>query len=222
MNLDALKKRLLQELEETKSRLEDLEFYQKIKEKWDHLSPKHKKIFFIATPCFLLLFLLFPVYSDFSAAEEFLTEFEAKKDLIRTLMLTQKDLSEIKSPRGGLNLPLIKDRIKTDILQDGLLPEQSSAIEEFKTFQGSSVFPEQVIEGGLEFKLSQITIKQLVHIATKIENLGAQVKIRDLIVNADMVNKGYINATLKILIFKISDPQVLPPTSSEPPKRGRQ
>jgi hypothetical protein len=137
-------------------------------------------------------------------------------------MLTQKELAEMSSPTRSLSVDLIKSRIQSEILQDGLLPEQNGGLNEFSDFKNSTIFPEQIIQAGLELSLKQITIRQLVQIATRIEGLSEQIKIRDMILRSESENKGYITATLKILIFKLSEPNIAPsPNPPNLPKRGR-
>lgn len=221
MTLDALKERFLQELAETRSRLEERQAYQQLKEKWDLFNPNQKKITVTLIALFIFTLVTLPVYNSYIESDDLITEFENKKELIRTLMLTQKDLSEMSTPTNLVNPEIIKSRIQNEVLQDGLLPEQTSAIENFTDYQGSKFFPEKIIQSGFQLKLNQITIKQLVQIATRIEGLSEQLKIRDLIVQSDSENKGYLNATVKVLILKLTEPSTEVTTNPEPPKRGR-
>jgi len=223
MDLDSLKAKLKQELHETKVRLEERETYQKLKEYWDNLNSTQKKISLIVISILILMLLSLPIYSRYMDSQDLISEFESKRDLIRTLMLTQKELAEVSGPTSQINLDYIKSRIQSEVLQDGLLPDQNGGLNEFSDYKNSTIFPEQIIQAGLELSLKQITIRQLVQIATRIEAISDQIKIRDMIVRADNENKGYISATLKILLFKVSDPNIASRTTPtpEPPKRGR-
>jgi hypothetical protein len=220
MNWESLKTRLEQELAETKIRLEERELYQKLKERWDSLNSLQKKLSLIGLAFIGFLALTIPIYSSYSDSQEILSEFESKRDLMRTLMLTQKDLSEVGAPTSSISADSLRFRIQNEILQDGLLPEQNGGILDFNDFKGSQMFPEQIVQAGLELSLKQITIRQLVQISTRLESLSEQIKIRDLIVRSDLENKGYINATIRLLIFKISDPSILAPPPPQSPKRG--
>jgi len=222
MNTADLKARILQELAETKIRLEGRETYQRLKEKWDSFTSTQKNISLVSGALFVLLILVTPIFSSYSESQNLISEFETKKELIRTLMLTQKDLSEMIGPSGATTVDSLRTRIQAEVLQDGLLPEQINGIQDFTDYKGSTLFPEQIIEAGLEISLKQITIKQLVQIATRLESLSQQVKIRDLILRADNENKGYLNANIKLLVLKLSDPSILSsPQPPAPPTRGR-
>lgn len=219
MDMEALKQKILQDLKETKSRLEEREAYQQLKERWDNLAPHQRKVVLILAPILALSLILMPAFTRWADSSDYITEFEDKKELIRALMLAQKDLSDTPGIGNSLSSEQIKSRIEGEIFQDGLLPDQVSPVTAItEAIASSPNYPSKIVEGVYEASLKQVTIRQLMQIGTRIENIGPQVKLKDLIVKADTQAEGYLNATLRFVVFTLTDPADITP---EPPQNPR-
>lgn len=220
MNLEQLKQRLTQDLEETRSRIEQSEIFQKLQVQWDNLDPKYQRIFKIAAPILLTLLLVLPSLTSWQSAGEQVENFESKKELIRTLMLAQKEVADLPSIANPMSLDTIKIKIQNEVLNDGLLPEQVQPVQNIALDPAQAGPFAAITEGLLKIDLKQITIKQLVQITARIEAISPQVKLKNFIVSQDTKQAGYLNATLDLLIYKYNDIKLdLPP--EPPPKKAR-
>lgn len=221
MNTESLKNRLTQEFKDLVTRIEEKEAYQRLKEKWESLNSLQKKIFLGLSILIFFSFVLISPLLTWLDSEDFLEEFEAKQELIRTLSVTQKDLSESPQNQNSLNLIGFRSQIENQILSEGFLPDQFSSLTPLSTSDISKIFPPQIIEGGFEFDLYQVTIRQLNQVANRLDNLGSQVKVRDIKVVSDPLQAGYLNATIKVLLLQVKEIELELPTEINPPKREK-
>lgn len=222
ITLDQLKQRLTQDFEETRSRIEQSEIFQKLQVQWDNLEPKYQRIAKIAAPVLVVLILVLPSLTSWQSASEEIETFENKKELIRTLMLAQKDLADLPSLPNPMTLDSIKNKIQNEILNDGLLPEQTQPIQNFN-LDAKQIGPfASIVEGLLKIELKQITIKQLVQMTSRIESISPQVKLKNFVISQDTKQAGYLNASLDLLVYKYNEIKlelpVDPPTKKS---RGR-
>lgn len=222
MSLEQIKQRLTQDFEETRTRVEQSEVFQKAQAQWDNLDPKYQRIIKIAAPILLVLILVLPSLTSWQSAEENIETFENKKELIRTLMLAQKEMADLPAITNPLSLELIKLKIQNEILTDGLLPEQIQPIQNINLDSSSKGAFSSITEGLIKVDLKQITIKQLVQIASRIEAISPQVKLKNFVIAQDTKQAGYLNATLDLLIFKYNDLAIdIPPEPPVKKSRGR-
>ena len=225
MDLNAIKARLSQDLLETRSRIEQSTAFQQLRAKWDTLEPQQQKGIQIATPFLLVLILILPTYSRWSESTSNLEAYEEKKELMRTLMLTQKEITELPQIANPSGLEALRLRIQSEALENGLLPEQKQSIQTLTADSLQVPYSSKIIEGVLEIPLFQITIKQLVQLATQIEQISPQLRVENMNLSQDPKLAGYLNATLQVVVLKYSDVlggmNAVETEANPPPRRGR-
>ncbi len=190
--------------------------YAQAQDRYDSLSPAAQKIAKALGVAFLLLLVLFYPLSNLSSSSTALQTFEEKRNLIRELFRTYRESS---SASGVVVPPRFEElRMKVDsaIARAELLPEQNLGVIE-SSVEGKLI-PSALASHVLEVKLAKLNLKQIVDIGTSLVGISESVKMKDLLIRANLQDTRYFDATYKLYSLNVPEP---PPEAPPEPESAK-
>ena len=166
------------------------------------------------------LFLYSPI-SQLSVSQNLISEFEAKRTLIRNLFKAYRDSStSAQISPAPMSSELISN-IQNSLSNARLLPEQIIAVS---TLQAESkLIPESLLSSVIEVKLSKLNLRQIIDIGTQLVNISEAVKVKDMAVRAHSELKGYFDVDFKLYSLKVPEsiPEPPPEVIEQPKKKKK-
>lgn len=210
MILDDVRDKALETLQVVKSKLDESETFNRLKERYDSLSPiMQKTIQSIAALVVALILFQFPK-SFYDTGTENLALFEENRDL--TLNLYRIKRLSITTPQTvpPLQASELEGRARTAVTAARVQPEQIKGISLFDNAgpHSSSFIPKEVTQAGVEVRLANLNLTQIVDIGHQLTNQGSA-KIVGLDVRPGTAVGNYFDATFKVVSFNF--PSAPPP-----------
>jgi len=202
-------------------KIQESEAYNQINDRYQSLSSTGQK----ATQVILILtivglFLYSPI-SQLSVSQNLISEFEAKRTLIRNLFKAYRDSStSAQISPAPMSSELISN-IQNSLSNARLLPEQIIAVS---TLQAESkLIPESLLSSVIEVKLSKLNLRQIIDIGTQLVNISEAVKVKDMAVRAHSELKGYFDVDFKLYSLKVPEsiPEPPPEVIEQPKKKKK-
>ncbi len=218
MNFEELKERIHAEWAKSIDQLEENRIYNEVKDRYENLTPVQQKLMLSGVIGFVILIMFSIPYSYYSASDETMIEFHAKRQLIRDLLKTAKEAKE--GPEIPMPPPMesLKSQVDSYLKSKELLPEQMTG-NSVESPQGGIV-NSNLIEGILKVSVSQLNLRQIVEFGLEFSNLSPSAKLKDLQINAHPKESGYFDVVYKILVLKVK-PKDLPQEDEKPKKKGK-
>lgn len=216
MNLDDLKDRLRTEWGQLRERLEESSTYNNLRDRFQDLNPVAQKAILIGGALvFALIFLSIP-YTPFEQSQTNMSDFEAKRDVMRDLLRVQKEINE--TPDISIPPPAesVKGRIQSDLQMAQLLPEQIRSVN-VQPASPNKLMSTAQVDGIVEVSLAQLNLTQIVDLGFKMQAINPSVKVKDLIVQASSAGAGYFDVIYRLVVLKVAQEEPMP--VDEPPKK---
>ncbi len=218
MAFEDLQERLVSQAKATWEKIEESSLYNQIKDRFENLSPLMQKIVLsLIAVAIVFTILSFPLHF-YSASDEYLAEFEKKRDLTRELLKTARDATQVPPLSGTPESTDLQTRIQTQLNNAHLLPEQIRSIQSVNL--PASLIPQNAISYGMEVSLAKLNLTQVValgHMLSQIDATTTKVKDMEMVPNAQ--DARYLDVIYRLVTFKV--PQYQPLFPPEPPKNQR-
>ncbi len=202
MILDDIRDKSLETLQSIKGRLEESDSYARLKERYDSFSPTTQKAIVAATALVIALVILQFPKSFYDAGSENLALFEENRDLILNLYRVKR--LAVTTPQGPapLQAPELESRARNAVTSARVQPEQIKGISNFDNAgpRSSSFIPKEVTQAGVEVRLANLNLSQIVDIGHALTNIGAA-KIVGLDIRPGNSVGNYFDATFKVVSF---------------------
>ncbi len=194
-------------------KIKETEFYQKISDRYETLTPSGQKIARIVTILFILFIILFFPLSQISISKEFITNFEQKRNLIRDLFKTYRESSQTSRLAQAPSSDALIGSVNGTLQSEQLLPEQIISVA-LGTAEGRLI-PRNLMTDVIDVKLSKLNLKQIVDIGSRLSSISQSVKLKDLLISgsAEMA-AGYFDVTYKL--YSLNVPAAEPELPPEP------
>ena len=205
MILDDIRDKTLEGLQSIKSQLDESATYNKAKESYDSLPAAVQRGLLVATGLiFTLIVLQFP-YSFYATSSENLALFEENRDLVLDLYRTKR--TSLLTPQSAIPLEPseLEGRARTAVTNARVQPEQIKGITFFDNSgpTASSFIPKNVTQSGVEVRLANLNLAQIVEIGHALTNLGSTTKITGLEVRPGTAAGNYFDAIFKVVSFNV-------------------
>lgn len=215
MILDDIRDKALETLQSAKGRLEESDLYLQLKERYDSLSPVLQRTIQIVTALAVAyVLLLFPM-SYYDHGSENLALFEENRDLILDLYKVKR--RDLLTPQGPppLESSELEGRARNAITAARVQPDQIKGVSFFDNSgaRSSAFIPKNVTQAGVEVRLANLNLTQVVDIGHALTNLGSA-KIVGLEVRPGSAPGNYFDAIFKVVSFNI-------PAAPAPTAKGR-
>jgi hypothetical protein len=100
------------------------------------------------------------------------------------------------------------------------LPEQIKGAN--ASASKSQLIPDNLLEGALEVRLAKLNIRQIVDLGYKFQNVSPSVKMKDLVISANLEDNRYFDVIYQLVALAVPAPQEFPIEENTPnEKSGR-
>lgn len=201
-------------------KVQESQLYGQAMDRYENMSPVSQKVFILSSFLIVLVVLLFIPFSNLSNSQSSISLFEEKRNLIRELFKTFRE----SSANPQIEMPPPYDSLRSSI--DGiiaraeLLPEQNLGILEVAP--EGRLIPESLVSNVLQLKLAKLNLKQIIDIGASVLALSNSVKMKDLLITANMQDTRYYDVTYKMYSLKVPPPlPEAPPEPEKPSKKAK-
>lgn len=206
MILDDIRDKSLELLQSIKGQLDESDSYIQLKERYDSLSPFFQKLILSAVGLIFGFFLLqFPL-SYYNAGSDNIALFEENRDLVLDLYNVKRRSQATPAISPPLEASALEGRARSAIASARVQPDQIKGISFFNNAgpTSSSFIPKAVTQSGVEVRLANLNLTQIVDIGHSLSNLGSMTKITGLEVRPGLALGNYFDATFKIVSFNVA------------------
>jgi hypothetical protein len=212
MALEDLKERLQSESKLLWEKVQDSALFIKTKDRYENLTPPVQKAVMAGVSLLIVyLFLSIPL-GYFSTSSESVTDFESKRDLIRSLVKTSREAQEVPNIAVPPDVNSLKSQIDGQIQAARLLPEQIQATQVVS--EKVNLIPGNLIQGVLRVSLLQLNLRQIVDLGYQFQAISPSVKMTDLKMEANAKDSRYYDVTYNLAVLNV--PSEAPPVIEEP------
>ncbi|CAN5695453.1 hypothetical protein BH10BDE1_BH10BDE1_01640 [soil metagenome] len=210
MILDDIRDKGLEALHAFKSRLDESDSYIQLKERYESFSPLVQKMIAGAVALVVaLLFLQIPL-AYYGTGSENIALFEENRDLVLDLYkVKRKSLSTPQLP-SPLEKSDLEGQARQAVTAARVQPEQIKAISFIDNAGATAggLIPKTVTQAGVEIRLGNLNLTQIVDIGHALTNLNGSTKIIGLEVRPGSAAGNYFDANFKVVSFNIDSPAV--------------
>ena len=218
MILDDVRDKALEALQTAKARLDESDAYLQLKERYDSLSPiMQKSLLAVVGFFFTYLFLQIPM-SYYDTGTENLAMYEENRDLVLDLYKVKRHALAIPPSAAPLEASDLESRARMAVTGARVQPEQIKGISFFDNAgaRSSTFIPKNVTQSGVEVRLANLNLTQIVDIGHALSNMGSS-KMIGLDVKPGTVAGNYFDVIFKVVSFNIPAPA---PTGTAGGRRG--
>ena len=206
MILDDLKDRALEALQAAKSKLEENDTYLGLKEKFDSLSPVLQKTI-QGFASFVILYALFQIpMSYYSGGSENLALFEENRDLILDLYRVKRRALLAPQAPTPISAPDLESRARNALVAARVQADQIKSVSFFDNQgpQSSDFIPKSVEQKGVEVRVANLNVNQLVEVGHALSTLADSVKMIGLEIKPGTQAGSYFDASFKLVSFSVA------------------
>jgi len=229
MNFDDLKDQLREAFQNFMAKVQESTAWIQLEEKFQNLSPNAQKGVLAGAGSFVALILLAIPWSYYSSSQEFLAEYDEKKQLIRELFRVSRASSILQNAPPAVSVPQLQSDIQNRLSAAQLQPDQIRGVTEFDNAgpQASPSIPKNVIQKGVQVSLAKLNLRQLVDLGFQMQSVHPNAKMVSLEVSASHEDPHYFDVVYRIIGFSLpAEPQKGPPPggarggAKPPPPKG--
>lgn len=218
MTVDDIREQVLDAVQRAKSSLDESNLYLSLKEKYDSLSPVVQKLVLgTVLVLFAWIFLLLPK-SFYDTGSENLALFEENRDLILDLYKVKRLAITTPQSAPPLTQMQLESNARSAVTSARVQLDQVKGVSNFDNAgpNASKFIPKEVTQAGVELRLANLNLTQLVDVGHALANIGSA-KIVGLDVRPGSVPGNYFDATFKVVSFDI--PAASVPAAKAPARR---
>lgn len=221
MAFEDLRERFSSEFKNQWEQFQESSLYILVKEKYENLTPPMQKLALAGVGLFISYLLLSLPLSYYWTSQDYITEFENKRQLIRDLLKVSREASEAPDLPVPPEVNALKSQVDNQIQNARLLPEQIKGTEVSSERVG--LIPENLLQGVLKVSLAHLNLRQIVDLGYQFQSISPSVKMTDLQMQANQKNPKYFDVVYKLAILAVpSQVEEQPePEKAPPKKRGR-
>ncbi len=205
MILDDIRDKALEGLQTAKAQLEESDTYNQLKERFESLSPIVQKLILASVGIIFGYVLLLIPFSYYDTGTENIALFEENRDLVLDLNRVKRRSIATPQTSDPLETSELESRARMAVTTARVQPEQIKGVSMFDNAgtQASSFIPKNVTQNGVEIRLANLNLAQIVDIGHALTNMGSA-KIVGMDVRAGSAPGNYFDATFKVVSFNIA------------------
>lgn len=208
MAFDEIREKIFEALQGAKSQLDESELYQKVRERYELLPPIGQKAV-LAGLVLLFSYVLFQIpMAYYSRASENLALFEENRDLVLDLYRVKRKSAAAPPAAPAMDNAMLESRARSAVTGARVQPEQIKAISFYDNAgpRASRFIPKEIKQNGVEIRLANLNLSQIVDIGHGLSNLGASTKIVGFEVKPGANPGSYFDVIYKVVTFDIPIP----------------
>jgi hypothetical protein len=200
MAFDDLKDRFSETGSRILSSIQESSAFLELQEKYQGLSSTGQKLTLIgATLVGLLLVLAVPLMFYFSANDQ-ITQYEDKQQLIRDLFRISHETASIQPPPPAVSSTELESRARSALANVRLQPEQINAVTALPSVSVPGI-SKAVEQSGVSVNLKKLNLKQLIDAGHELQLVHPTAKMMGIDVVANQPDPHYFDVTYKIVAF---------------------
>ena len=216
----SLQDQLKSSAQQTLERIKESSAYAKAQDRFENLSPSGQKLSVIFATLLAVFLLLFVPLSNFTSSHNDLSQFEEKRGLIRELFRTYRESSSTQNLAVPPNAGMLRSAIESILNRAELLPEQNQGVST-GALEGRLI-PQNLVSEVVFVNLSKLNLKQIVDIGASIVGISNSVKMKDMLIRANMQDTRYFDVTYKLYSLNVPEPTPEPlPEPEVKPKKAK-
>lgn len=217
MTVEDLFEQIQSALQPVLDKVQETPTYNQLKDRFDGLSLTGQRGVVAAAIIFSFLIVLSIPYGWYSDSETTVEEFNLRRETLRDLFRTSKELSDTPSIPVAPSAEALRMDLENRLRELDVLPEQIINVSANES-SSSRLIPHQRSSGGLTAQLKKLNLDQIVHIGTALSQMGVAVKLTGLRIEANAEEAGYFDATYTVATLDVPDLNSPEESSS---KKGR-
>lgn|GEM_PF-4671244 len=191
--------------------------YQKLRERFESLSPNGQKAVLGSAAAFaLLLLLLAPLNSFFNSLNN-INQFESHRSRVHDLY---KAASEGQSNSGLTQAPaaeVLRTQIESILKSNQILSEQILSISNDAP---PSYLPKEGLSSTTQIRLSKLNLRQIIDAGLAIQGISTALKIIDLDVRANTQDSRYFDVNYRLIALQVPSPPTIEFEPEPPAKKS--
>ena len=205
MILDDIRDKVLEGLQTVKAQLDESDSYNQLKERFDSFSPLVQKLILSSVAIIFSYALLLIPFSYYDTGTENVALYEENRDLVLDLYRVKRRSVATPQTSAPLETSELESRARNAVSTARVQPEQIKGVSMFDNSgaQSSSFIPKNVTQNGVEIRLANLNLSQVVEIGHALTNMGSA-KIIGMDIRAGSVPGNYFDATFKVVSFNIA------------------
>lgn len=204
MAFEEVKDQVLEALQSAKSKLDEFEPYQKVREAYDSMPTLVQKLV-LGTIGFLIAFVFFLIpYSFYSSGSENLALFEENRDLVLDLYRVKRKIVSSPQTPPPMDPSSLESYARSAVTGARVQPEQIKAISfvDGSTSKPSTAIPKSVRQNLVEIRLANLNLTQIVDIGHALSNIQST-KVMSFDLRPGTAEGNYFDVIFKIVSFDI-------------------
>lgn len=183
--------------------LNEQEWYQELKGKWDELDPQSQLYLKLAVGIALILAVLMIMINALWSVHKMKVEFSEKNELLRMIQNANTELQQLKDTAASSSILAGAGDpwglYFTNIAGSSGISKESLTISDEKNGSVTDLSKESLFD----LNLKHVNIRQVVRYAFTLENGGRPIKLRNLQIDTKGDPEGYLDATLSVSTFAL-------------------
>jgi hypothetical protein len=156
----------------------------------------------------------------FSISFENTSSFEEKRQLIKDIIRSEREISSMPDIPRPLPAESVKSNIESQLRELQFLPEQIKKVS-INSAPTSDLIPQNKLQYGIEVSIEKINVKQLTNLGSKLQIIHPAVKVKDMIISLNRQDPRYLDAEFKLVALNIPEYQPPLPPPPETKKKGK-
>lgn len=217
MALENLKERLKEQWGELSGKIQESTAYNNLREKFESQTPTVQRGIIIGSAVLAVLFLLSFPYGYYSASQDYMSQFEENRGLIKGLLRASRSAKTPSPLPPPMDSASLRGRVDAVMRTNRLLPEQIGEMADIPAGAMKDI-PSTVTQTGVAVQIKKINVKQMVALSTQFQNMGLGTKLMGLDIVQSAGQSHYYDMIVKIVNFGL--PQVADSGPEEPSEKS--
>lgn len=183
--------------------LNEQEWYQELKGKWDELDPQSQIYLKLAAGIGLVLAVLTIIINALWSVHKMKVELSEKNELLRMIQNANNELQQLKDTASGSSIMNSGGDpwgvYFSNIAGSSGIAKENLTISDEKNGSVTDLSKESLFD----LNLKHVNIRQVVRYAFSLENGGRPIKLRNLQIDTKGDPEGFLDATLSVSSFAL-------------------
>lgn len=202
MAFEGLREQLKDQWADLSSKIQENPTYNNMRERFEELTPDKQKLVVGGVALIVALLLLYIPYSYHSASSENMVYFEENRELIEGLLKASRSAKTPAPLPPPVEAGGIRERMQGAFTVSRLLPEQIGDAQQIPSpIVPESLAPKVIVQNGMAIQLKTLTLKQIVEVGTRLQNLGNGMKFMGMDIVQSANRTHYYDVIVKVVSF---------------------
>ncbi len=202
MDFESLKEQFIEQFQNYKSRIEESEYYIRLKEGYDKLTPNVQSLL-KAFGVFLVLYILYSIPASYTAsANEKLSYFEENRQLTRELIRAGRIAKTTRLPPPAPSTQQLTSNIERQLQTQQILSSQKLSITPISNVAAKSLVPNSITQSGVKTSLKNLNLRQVIKLGEQMNSINSS-QLMNMVIQADTKDPHFYNVDYEVAAFSV-------------------